>query len=328
MICKLDHEVEIDTRHDVRNVTIQDVERIAKAMLDAYMGTVDQMEDTYEEALAEVQKIFADGYGTFLPEASFLIEKDSEVASVILVSLYEGKPLITEVFTGKIHYKQGMAKSLIKSSMYALRRDGHPVFVLYVKAENIGAIKIYQDLGFVEMENIKIVQMTKETVDQLNSFDSEFSVYGHLELEGNNKGITYKVIESVPRSKKYEEQEIEPLKYVDSSHRAVFFAHIQDEVVGQIILREDWNRYAFIEDIRTKTQFKGKGIGKALIEKAKQWSVERGLGGLALETQNNNIDACKFYEKNGFVIGGFDRCFYKQFEAVKDEIVLHWYWLV
>ena len=35
------------------------------------------------------------------------------------------------------------------------------------------------------------------------------------------------------------------------------------------------------------------------------------MPGIMLETQNNNVAACKFYEKCGFVIGGFDFLVYK-----------------
>ena len=35
------------------------------------------------------------------------------------------------------------------------------------------------------------------------------------------------------------------------------------------------------------------------------------MPGIMLETQNNNVAACKFYEKCGFVIGGFDFLGYK-----------------
>lgn len=93
------------------------------------------------------------------------------------------------------------------------------------------------------------------------------------------------------------------------------------------VLKRNWNNYCFIEDVRVDGQYKGKGIGRQLIEVAKEWTFSKGLKGMTLETQNINVSACKFYEKCGFILGGFDNFFYKQIESVKDEIVLYWYYI-
>ena len=47
--------------------------------------------------------------------------------------------------------------------------------------------------------------------------------------------------------------------------------------------------------------------------------------GIMLETQNNNVAACKFYEKCGFVIGGFDFLVYKGLDIENDEVAIYWY---
>lgn len=52
-----------------------------------------------------------------------------------------------------------------------------------------------------------------------------------------------------------------------------------------------------------------------------------GMAGIMLETQNNNVRACKFYESCGFVIGGFDSYFYKGLDNESDEIAIYWYLL-
>lgn len=146
-VCKLEAK-QNNSIHIIRNVVSEDQEILAKAMLDAYIGTVDQMEDTFDEALTEVRNILNGGYGQFMAKASFLIEQNDKAASVILVNLYDGKPLITEIFTGKRYYKQGMAKTLIRASMNILFEMGYEELVLNVMPENIGAIKLYEGLGF------------------------------------------------------------------------------------------------------------------------------------------------------------------------------------
>ena len=66
-------------------------------------------------------------------------------------------------------------------------------------------------------------------------------------------------------------------------------------------------------------------MAKNLFCQAKQWARERNLAGIMLETQNNNVSACKFYERCGFRLEGFDQYLYKGVNLETDEIALYWY---
>lgn len=147
MVCSLAYYGDC-FNHNIRKIADDDAQKVAKTMFEAYLGTVDQQEDSYEEALVEVMNIFNDGYGKFIYDASFIVEKDNEAASVILINIYEGKPLVTEIFTVRDCCKQGMAGELLRASMNALYRMGYKELVLYVKRENINAIKLYEKIGF------------------------------------------------------------------------------------------------------------------------------------------------------------------------------------
>lgn len=174
---------------------------------------------------------------------------------------------------------------------------------------------------------VEIAKANESNIIYLNSFKSSFCVPGYLEPKADGKRITYDYRKTAPRIKVYEEQEINPNAYISSENKAIFFAMVDGDLAGQVILNTNWNGYGFIEDIRVKEEYKGCGVGMALMDRAKDWAVGKGLGGLTLETQNNNVHACKFYERCGFVLGGFDHCFYKQFPEVSDETVMYWYWL-
>lgn len=53
-----------------------------------------------------------------------------------------------------------------------------------------------------------------------------------------------------------------------------------------------------------------------------------GPAGLALETQDNNLQACRFYQRMGFRLGGVNTMLYKNFrKPVRDETALFWYLL-
>ena len=54
----------------------------------------------------------------------------------------------------------------------------------------------------------------------------------------------------------------------------------------------------------------------------------RAPAGLALETQDNNLQACRFYQRIGFRLGGVNTMLYKNFrKPVRDETALFWYLL-
>ena len=126
--------------------------------------------------------------------------------------------------------------------------------------------------------------------------------------------------------KRYPNDDCDYAAYLDNPDKAVFLAYADGKCAGQIVLRKDWNRYAFIEDICVSASYRGNGIGTALIQKAVQWAKEKRLCGLALETQDNNLLACRFYAKCGFSVGAVNTMLYKNFEKPwSDETAIFWY---
>ncbi|PUB11396.1 acetyltransferase (GNAT) family protein [Paenisporosarcina sp. OV554] len=149
MKCKLEKQL-ISTTFHLKPITQQDIMKVAATMLEAYEGTVDQQEDTLQEAILEVNKIIKDGYGPFIAEASYWIEMNNEAAAVICINLWDKKPLITEIYTGKKFLHQGMASTLITKSMNTLKLMGYDELILNVTAENSDALHLYKKLGFVQ----------------------------------------------------------------------------------------------------------------------------------------------------------------------------------
>lgn len=66
----------------------------------------------------------------------------------------------------------------------------------------------------------------------------------------------------------------------------------------------------YLYDLKVSAAARGKGIGRALIGAAKAEALSRGYRGLYLQAQDNNLNACLFYLKAGFQIGGFDNHVY------------------
>lgn len=130
-----------------------------------------------------------------------------------------------------------------------------------------------------------------------------------------------------PYWKTYPDDTCDYAEYIDAADKAVYLAYWSDKKrIGHIVLRRDWNRYAFIEDIGVSRSARRQGVGTALIYRAGEWAKKNGLQGLALETQDTNLLACRFYAKCGFTIGAVNTMLYRNFSKPwSDEIAIFWY---
>lgn len=172
---------------------------------------------------------------------------------------------------------------------------------------------------------ILIREADKETIRHLKLDGSSFEVRSKLVLQAENGSISYTVVDVPPYTKQYGPEEVKPESYVDAADKVVFFAWLGKEVIGQIRLRRYWNGYAYIDDIAVEPGYRGEGIGRALLGRGIAWAKEKGLPGLMLETQDNNVPACRLYARCGFQLRGFDTHLYKGIDPSTDEIALYWY---
>lgn len=88
-------------------------------------------------------------------------------------------------------------------------------------------------------------------------------------------------------------------------------AYDGEKCIGLAILRDAWLKYMYLYDLKVAKACRGKGVGRALIERAKEVCKEKGYRGLYTQGQDNNLSACQFYLKSGFHIGGFDSDVYR-----------------
>jgi GNAT superfamily N-acetyltransferase len=79
---------------------------------------------------------------------------------------------------------------------------------------------------------------------------------------------------------------------------------------------------AVLWDIRVAPDARGRGVGAALFRAAETWASARGCRTLKIETQNVNLPACRFYARQGCVLGAIHRFAYP---ALPDEVQLLWY---
>jgi len=173
---------------------------------------------------------------------------------------------------------------------------------------------------------IVIEQLTPEIFQDINKSNSEFVIDSKIVPCYENGKLTYNVIH-VPEYKKHYEPEVPDFykPFLDSPDKTGFLAYVDGQVAGQLLLRRNWNRFAWVEDIRVDINFRRRGVGTALLSQGEEWAKRNGCPGIMLETQDTNVKACRFYENYGFMLGGFDISLYHAATLYADEIALFWY---
>ena len=174
---------------------------------------------------------------------------------------------------------------------------------------------------------ITLTELTSPNLKDAGRCDGAFWVDSRLVLSIENGRLQYAVVSTPPYEKRYPSEAVDYAAYIGQADKAVFMAYVDGQVAGQIRLCRWWNRFGYVEDIVVDRAFRRRGVGRALIERAKQWARDRRLPGLMLETQDNNVGACRLYARCGFELAGFDRRLYQGLHPGTDEVALYWYWM-
>jgi GNAT superfamily N-acetyltransferase len=82
---------------------------------------------------------------------------------------------------------------------------------------------------------------------------------------------------------------------------------------------------ADVWDLRVHPDFRRQGVGTKLFTRAIEWSRCQGYKQLCVETQNVNVPACRFYLKQGCVLGGINRYWYYDFPGQANEVQFVWF---
>jgi GNAT superfamily N-acetyltransferase len=91
---------------------------------------------------------------------------------------------------------------------------------------------------------------------------------------------------------------------------------------GDVAMLEGRRDLAVLWDIRVSPNVRGKGIGSGLLRASEAWAISKGCRQLKVETQNTNVPACRFYQRQGFMLKAVNRLAYPE---LPGEIQLLWY---
>ena len=171
---------------------------------------------------------------------------------------------------------------------------------------------------------ITIQPLMEQSITIINDTNESFPIIGKILPSFSNGVWSYEEeLYDTPSEIRFPDDKLDWSAYINSSEKIVLLAFHEDACIGQIRLVKDWNRFAYIENIAVKKDFRKSGVGHLLLEAAETWAKEQSLIGLSLEAQNDNLIACRFYVKEGFVLGGVDTL--KHSANAEIDITLYWY---
>ena len=168
-----------------------------------------------------------------------------------------------------------------------------------------------------------IRKITRERAADLNLPNEPFSMPGRLIPELTDGVWTYRT-ELFDREETmcFPEENYDFEQY--SKNGFVLGAYEADRCVGIGIFREDFLKYLYLYDLKVCADARRKGIGTALVHSGLEEAKKLGYVGIYCIAQDNNLNACRFYLKNGFQIGGFNnRCYDGTSQQGKADIYFY-----
>ena len=129
-----------------------DVPALARLMLTAYRGSIDDEGETEADALVEVRKTFAGEYGAFVPGCSKLVVEGREALHATLITRWEDRPFLAFSMTAPEAKRKGLARACLIAAMQDLHGQGERELRLVVTLANLPARSLYESLGFVIQE--------------------------------------------------------------------------------------------------------------------------------------------------------------------------------
>jgi len=186
-------------------------------------------------------------------------------------------------------------------------------------------VEAFEESRILVNMKIDIHPLDLESLHQVDTFERSSVVRSHLMLSVKDNKINYSIVPVEPYKKILTVDRDDYAKFIDDPQKAIFFAYVEGIPVGQIKIIPWWNKFACIEELTVDVEFRERGVGRALMNHAIDWVRKQKYPGVMLETQTNNVPACRLYEKCGFVLSGFDLNAYKNDPDCRDEIALYWY---
>jgi len=154
------------------------------------------------------------------------------------------------------------------------------------------------------------------------SLDFEYTTSRYYDVEKKDGLFNIELI--LKEFGKYVVKHFSGRLYEDFFEEARAFQLIDNEViVGFLEINyERWNRRLRVTNLLVLNDFRKKGYGTVLLNKAKEIAKEDNMREIVLETQSCNYPAIQMYLKNGFKVNGIDLSSYSNNDMEAKEVRL------
>lgn len=150
--------------------------------------------------------------------------------------------------------------------------------------------------------------------------------YYDLELTESENAFTARLVKKqfdTPVTHTPEEYNFPDRLYQDFWEKAEAYGVVGEagELLACIELcPEGWSNRLLVTELWVSEGLQGQGLGKRLMDKAKEIAVLQKRRAIILETQSCNTKAIGFYLHQGFVLIGFDSCCYTNNDIARREV--------
>jgi ribosomal protein S18 acetylase RimI-like enzyme len=100
-------------------------------------------------------------------------------------------------------------------------------------------------------------------------------------------------------------------------------AYLAGQWIGVALAEpEVWNRVLNVWELHVHPDYRRQGIGCRLVDELARRASAAGLRALAVETQNTNVNAIRFYRSAGFTLEGLDLSYYTNNDLAGGEVAI------
>ena len=175
--------------------------------------------------------------------------------------------------------------------------------------------------------NYEIVPLPKETwKGTVVPIRYTTDTYYDLELTESENAFTARLVKKqfdTPVTHTPEEYNFPDRLYQDFWEKAEAYGVVGEagELLACIELcPEEWSNRLMVTELWVSDGLQGQGLGKRLMDKAKEIAVLQKRRAIILETQSCNTKAIGFYLHQGFELIGFDSCCYTNDDIARREV--------
>ncbi len=103
----------------------------------------------------------------------------------------------------------------------------------------------------------------------------------------------------------------------------VYDSEAGDRLIGAAIAdAQAWNGTLLVWEFHLEQAYRGRGIGRRMMEALTQRAAAAGLRVISIETSTTNVPAIRFYRRVGFSIDSVDLSFYSNDDVDKGDVVV------